>query len=76
MGCHPHQPYLTHKEIITVEEPTYVKEDPDCDSDEHWRDFGADCFRTRDYVKDDDGNELKGTYRVEERDEYFVYVDE
>ena len=76
MGCHPHQPYLTHKEIITVKEPTLVKEDPDCDSEEHWRDFGADCVRKREYVKDADGNDMRGTYRVEEREEYFVYVDE
>ena len=76
MGCHPHQPYLTHKEIITVEPPEYEKTDPDCDSEEHWRDFGADCNRTRKYVKDADGNDKRGTYRVEEREEYFVYVDE
>ena len=76
MGCHPHQPYLTHKEIITVVPPVYEKVDEDCDSEEHMRDVAADCDRTRVYKKDADGNEMKGTYRVEEREEYFVYVDE
>ena len=69
MGCHPDQHYLTNQEIITVVEPVYEKVDLDCDSDENKKDFGADCPRTRKNIS-------RGTYRVEERDKYFVYVDE
>ena len=76
MGCHPDQYYLTNKNIIEVEEPVYIKVDPNCDPVKHKKDVRADCPRTREYELDDDGNPKRGTYRVEESDKYFVYVEE
>ena len=70
-GCKAHQPFLTYKNIVTVQAPVYPKEDESCVDDQSIKETGRLCKRKR---KVEEGGE--GRYTVERSETYNLYVSE